>query len=164
MRESTVEPRSIISPIDLIRRSLSQRGMNYRFTAPVFVFLALSLPAAAEPVCSAGVYAADAFVIPDDAMTSLESARQHAWDGGSGLVGVCELLGAGGDFFATWSLFSGEVDAEFGGICVTLTTGDGTEWYSCRTPEEVATAFEAAPQTEGNVLQFNEWSDSAPGS
>ena len=128
-----------------------------------FTLIVLSTPAWADPVCSGGGYAADALVVPTDEMGALQTARQYAWDGGSGLAEVCELLSDGGDFFATWSLFSGEVDAEYGGICVSLVTVSGAEWYSCRTPDEVAAAFDAAPGTAANTLQFAVWEPVAPG-
>ncbi len=127
-----------------------------------FAALLIAAPAMAELECSGGGYAADALVVPTDEIGDITSSTQYAWDGGNGLETVCNLLTEGADFFATWSLFSGEVDTSYPGICVSLTGTDGTEWYSCQTPDAVAAAFAAAPQTEAGVLRFADWSDTAP--
>jgi hypothetical protein len=124
--------------------------------------LFLAAPAMAEPACSGGGYAADALVEPSDAIGEISVSTQYAWDGGSRLVEVCNLLTEGGDFFATWSLFSGEVDEVYPGICVSLTNTSGVEWFSCAPAEVVAAAFAAAPQTEEGIIHFDEWADEAP--
>ncbi|QXT39360.1 hypothetical protein [Gymnodinialimonas ceratoperidinii] len=126
------------------------------------VTLLLAAPAMAEPECSGGGYAADALVEPSDAIGAISVSTQYAWDGGSRLVEVCNLLTEGGDFFATWSLFSGEVDEVYPGICVSLTNTSGVEWFSCAPANVVAAAFAAAPQTEEGIIHFVEWSDEAP--
>ncbi|WP_224813815.1 hypothetical protein [Hasllibacter sp. MH4015] len=119
-------------------------------------------PAMAEPDCSGGGYAADALVVPADVIGSIETATQYAWDGGGRLVVVCNLLTEGADFFATWSLFSGEVDTNYPGICVSLTNDQGVEWYSCQTPEAVSVAFAAVAGTEDSILRFEDWQPQAP--
>lgn len=139
--------------------------MNMKRIAPALALpfsLLLAAPAMAEPSCSGGGYAADALIVPSDAIGAVASSTQYAWDGGGRIVVVCNLLTEGGDFFATWSLFSGEIDTSYPGICVSLTNTDGVEWYSCHTPEAVAAAFAAAPQTEAGILRFEGWSEEAP--
>lgn len=138
--------------------------MTYR-TLPALALpfaLLLSAPAFAQPACSGGGYAADASIVPTDEVGTITLARQYAWDGGEELVDVCNLLTEGGDFLATWSLFSGEVDATHPGICVSLTNADGTEWFSCQTPDAVALAFAAQTATEASVLRFDTWRPEAP--
>lgn len=127
---------------------------------PVALFLAA--PAMAEPDCSGGGYAADALVVPATQIGDIASATQYAWDGGGRVVEVCNLLTEGADFFATWSLFSGEVDSVYPGICVSLTATNGVEWFSCAAPEVVASAFAAAPQTEAGIIRFETWEPQAP--
>ncbi|WP_341863889.1 hypothetical protein [Gymnodinialimonas sp. 57CJ19] len=124
--------------------------------------LFLAAPAMAEPDCSGGGYAADALVVPDAAIGEISVSTQYAWDGGSRLFEVCNLLTEGGDFFATWSLFSGEIDTAYPGICVSLTNTTGEEWFSCAEPDVVAAAFAAAPQTEEGIIRFDTWSAEAP--
>lgn len=139
--------------------------MNMKRLTPALalpVALLMAAPAMAEPACSGGGYAADALVVPSDAIGEIAASTQYAWDGGSRVVEVCDLLTEGADFFATWSLFSGEVDPVYPGICVSLTSTDGVEWYSCQTSDAVAAAFAAAPQTEAGVLRFEEWEPQAP--
>lgn len=126
------------------------------------VALILAAPAMAEPDCSGGGYAADALVVPDPAIGDIDVATQYAWDGGGRIHDVCNLLTEGADFFATWSLFSGEVDMDYPGICVSLTSTQGVEWFSCQTPDAVAAAFAASPGTDANVLSFEVWSPEAP--
>ncbi len=130
--------------------------------ATLVTALLMAAPAMAEPACSGGGYAADALVVPIDEIGVIAGSTQYAWDGGGRLVEVCELLTEGADFFATWSLFSGEIDTSYPGICVSLTGATGTEWYSCQTPDAVAAAFAAAPQTEEGVLRFEAWEPQAP--
>ncbi|GAB5448744.1 hypothetical protein [Gymnodinialimonas sp.] len=127
---------------------------------PLALFLAA--PAMAEPDCSGGGYAADALVVPMPEIGEIEVSTQYAWDGGGRLVEVCNLLTEGGDFFATWSLFSGEIDAVYPGICVSLTSTQGVEWFSCATADVVAAAFAAAPQTEAGIIRFEDWLPQAP--
>jgi hypothetical protein len=129
--------------------------------ALTLVFACLAAPALAEPACSGGGYAADAIVVPADEIGEITVATQYAWDGGSRLFEVCNLLTDGG-FFATWSLFSGEVDADFPGICVSLTNAAGTEWFACQTPEATTAAYGAATGTDEAVLRFEIWDDAPP--
>lgn len=139
--------------------------MNIKHIAPAIALpfaLFATAPAMAEPVCSGGGYAADALIVPSDQIGAIARSTQYAWDGGSRLLEVCNLLTEGGDFFATWSLFSGEVDTSYPGICVSLTNDTGVEWYSCQTPDAVAAAFAAAPQTEEGILRFEGWSEEPP--
>lgn len=117
----------------------------------------------AMPGCSDGGYAADALVVPPAEIGDIASSNQYAWDGADDVVSVCELLTEGGDFFATWSIFSGEVDATHAGICVSLTSTLGVEWFSCASPDAVAAAFAAAPQTEEGIIRFETWEPIAPG-
>ena len=124
--------------------------------------LFLAAPAMAEPVCSGGGYAADALVVPNDQIGDIETSTQYAWDGGSRVVNVCNLLTEGADFFATWSLFSGEVDTAYPGICVSLTNTSGVEWFSCADGDVVAAAFAAAPQSEAGIIRFDTWEPQAP--
>lgn len=132
----------------------------FTFALPLSLFLAA--PALAEPECSGGGYAADALVVPATEIGAIEVSTQYAWDGGGRLVSVCNLLTEGGDFFATWSLFSGEVDAVYPGICVSLTNSTGAEWFSCAPADVVAAAFAAAPQTEEGIIRFETWAPEAP--
>ena len=124
--------------------------------------LMMAAPAMAEPSCSGGGYAADALVQPSADIGEITTSTQYAWDGGGRLVDVCNLLTEGGDFFATWSLFSGEVDEVYPGICVSLTNTSGEEWFSCADGDVVAAAFAAAPQTEAGIIRFDEWAPEAP--
>lgn len=124
--------------------------------------LFLAGPAVAEPACSGGGYAADALVVPLDTIGDIESSTQYAWDGGSRIFEVCDLLTEGADFFATWSLFSGEIDTVYPGICVSLTNSGGVEWYSCARPDAVALAFAATAGTEDAILRFETWEPQAP--
>lgn len=124
--------------------------------------LFLAAPAMAEPDCSGGSYAADALIVPIDEIGDIEVSTQYAWDGGSRLHEVCNLLTEGGDFFATWSLFSGEIDTSYPGICVSLTSAGGEEWYSCAAPDIVAAAFAADPGTEEGIIRFETWEPQAP--
>ncbi|MBF9043314.1 hypothetical protein HKCCE4037_08250 [Rhodobacterales bacterium HKCCE4037] len=136
--------------------------MNTRMTpALTLALVCLAAPAFAEPECSGGGYAADALVVPATEIGTVTSATQYAWDGGGRLVNVCNLLTDSG-FFATWSLFSGEVDANYPGICVSLTNDAGEEWYSCQTPDATTAAFDAAAGTDEAILRFEEWSPEAP--
>ncbi len=116
----------------------------------------------AEPSCSGGGYAADAVIVPIADIGQVGTATQYAWDGGGRLHNVCNLLTEGANFNATWSLFSGEVDSVYPGICVSLTNSAGVEWYSCQTPDAVALAFAAAPGTEAGILRFETWEPTAP--
>lgn len=122
----------------------------------------LATPAAAQTSCSGGTYAGDALVVPDPEIGAITRATQYAWDGGGNLVEVCNLLTEGADFFATWSLFSGEVDLVHPGICVSLTTEAGEQWYSCQGGQAVAAAFGAAGGSEASVLRFEAWEPAAP--
>lgn len=124
--------------------------------------LFLAAPAMAEPECSGGGYAADALVVPTDEVGDIASSTQYAWDGGGRIVNVCNLLTEGADFFATWSLFSGEIDTAYPGICVSLTNASGVEWFSCAGGDIVAAAFAAAPQTEEGIIRFETWEPQAP--
>ena len=136
--------------------------MNKRLTpALTLAFACLAAPAMAEPQCSGGGYAADAVVVPATEIGNVTVATQYAWDGGGRLVDVCNLLTDSG-FFATWSLFSGEVDASYPGICVSLTNDAGEEWFSCQTPEATTAAFAAVAGTEASILRFEEWAPEAP--
>lgn len=139
--------------------------MDIKRIAPALALpfaLFLAAPAMAEPDCSGGGYAADALVVPIPEIGDIEVATQYAWDGGGRLVDVCNLLTEGADFFATWSLFSGEIDAAYPGICVSLTSTQGVEWFSCATGDVVAAAFAAAPQTEEGIIRFEAWEPQAP--
>lgn len=139
--------------------------MNTKRIAPALALpfaLFLAAPAMAEPDCSGGGYAADALVVPNDNIGEIETSTQYAWDGGSRVVNVCNLLTEGADFFATWSLFSGEVDTVYPGICVSLTNTAGVEWFSCADGDVVAAAFAAAPQTEEGIIRFDVWEPQAP--
>lgn len=124
--------------------------------------LFLAAPAMAEPACSGGGYAADALVVPLDTIGDIETSTQYAWDGGSRIFHVCNLLTEGADFFATWSLFSGEIDTVYPGICVSLTNTGGVEWFSCAPGDVVAAAFAAAPGTEEGIIRFEAWEPQAP--
>jgi hypothetical protein len=124
--------------------------------------LLLAAPALAEPACSGGGYAADALIVPDPVIGTIDSATQYAWDGGSRLHNVCNLLTEGGDFFATWSLFSGEVDPVYPGICVSLTNSQGVEWFSCQDAAAVTAAFAAQTGTEAAILRFETWQPTPP--
>ncbi|MEX3016535.1 hypothetical protein [Gymnodinialimonas hymeniacidonis] len=136
--------------------------INTRITpALTLAFVCLAAPAMAEPQCSGGGYVADAVVVPATEIGNVTVATQYAWDGGGRLVDVCNLLTDSG-FFATWSLFSGEVDAAYPGICVSLTNDAGEEWFSCQTPEATTAAFNATPGTEEAILRFEEWAAEAP--
>lgn len=139
--------------------------MNKKRIAPALALplaLFLAAPAMAEPTCSGGGYAADALVTPTAEVGVIESSTQYAWDGGGRLVNVCNLLTEGADFFATWSLFSGEIDAAHPGICVSLTNTAGDEWFSCVAGDIVAAAFAAPPQTEAGIIRFDVWEAEAP--
>lgn len=124
--------------------------------------LFLAAPAMAEPDCSGGTYAADALVAPLAEIGAIEASAQYAWDGGGRIVKVCDLLTEGGDFFATWSLYSGEIDTVYPGICVSLTNASGAEWFSCAAPDIVAAAFVAPPRTEEGIIHFEAWEPQAP--
>ncbi|MEJ6390595.1 hypothetical protein [Gymnodinialimonas ulvae] len=121
----------------------------------------LAGPALAEPACSGGDYVADAIVVPGDTIGEITVATQYAWDGGSRVFEVCNLLTDSG-FFATWSLFSGEVDADYPGICVSLTNDTGEEWFSCQTAEATTAAFQSETGTDAAILRFEEWANEAP--
>ncbi len=139
--------------------------MDIKLIAPALALpfsLLLAAPAMAEPVCSGGGYAADALVVPDPAIGTISVSTQYAWDGGGRLHEVCNLLTEGGDFFATWSLFSGEIDASYPGICVSLTNTDGVEWFSCKTPDAVTAAYDAEVGSESALLRFDAWEPQAP--
>ncbi|MBY4894983.1 hypothetical protein KUL25_19670 [Rhodobacteraceae bacterium N5(2021)] len=139
--------------------------MKIKRITPAFALplaLCLAAPAMAEPDCSGGGYAADALVVPAPEIGDIETSTQYAWDGGGRLVEVCNLLTEGADFFATWSLFSGEIDAVYPGICVSLTNTQGVEWFSCAAADVVAAAFAAAPQTEAGIIRFEAWEPQAP--
>lgn len=139
---------------------MSKRNILPAFALPLV--LCLAAPAVAEPDCSGGGYAADALIVPLEEIGTISTATQYAWDGGARLHTVCNLLTEGSDFYATWSLFSGEVDSAYPGICVSLTSATGVEWYSCQTPEAVAVAFAAPEGTEAGVLRFEAWAPEAP--
>lgn len=130
--------------------------------AALFGALLLATPAMAEPDCSGGGYAADALVVPLPEIGDVDVSTQYAWDGGGRIVVVCNLLTEGGDFFATWSLFSGEVDEVYPGICVSLTNASGVEWFSCARPDTVSTAFAAAQGTEDAIIRFEAWEPQPP--
>lgn len=139
--------------------------MTCKRLAPVLalpIALCLAAPAVAEPDCSEGSYAADALVVPIPEIGDISAASQYAWDGGGRLISVCNLTTQGGDFFATWSLFSGEVDAVYPGICVSLTNAAGVEWYSCAAGDVVTAAFTAASETEEGIIRFETWVSEAP--
>lgn len=136
--------------------------IDTRYTpALALAFACLAAPAMAEPQCSGGGYGADAVVVPTESIGNVTTATQYAWDGGGRLHEVCNLLTDSG-FFATWSLFTGEVDANYPGICVSLTNDAGEEWYSCQTPDATTAAFQAETGTDAAILRFEEWSIEAP--
>ena len=137
--------------------------MTFRhvLSAALLGLVGLAAPALAQTSCSGGGFVADAQVVPPAEIGAIASATQHAWDGGQRLVTVCDLLTEGANFHAEWSLFSGEVDAVHGGICVSLTATNGRIVYSCATPAATAAAFAAAPGTPGDVLRFEQWFDTA---
>lgn len=133
-----------------------------RLTPALALLLALfTAPALADTACSGGGYVADAVVIPAPEIGTVDVATQYAWDGGGRLHEVCNLLTDSG-FFATWSLFSGEVDRNYPGICVSLTNDQGIEWYSCQTPDAVTAAFAAPTGTDPAILRFEDWQPTAP--
>ncbi|MBL4627242.1 MAG: hypothetical protein JKY00_04275 [Roseicyclus sp.] len=139
--------------------------MDTKYITPALALpltLFFAAPAMAEPDCSAGSYAADALIVPLPEIGDIDTSTQYAWDGGGRVVVVCDLLTEGGDFFATWSLFSGEVDAIYPGICVSLTSRGGVEWFSCQAPDAVDAAFAATPGTEAAILRFEAWEPQAP--
>ena len=124
--------------------------------APALALCLLSAPALAQPACSAGEGVAEAYLdLPQ--MEQIEVVTQFAWDGEASLVDVCNLLSSTGSFGEYWVLYSGEIDATHGGICILLQGNAGTEMYSCATPAAVARAYEAAPGTEGFILHFDAW-------
>lgn len=146
----------------MLERGLWGRMIKTRFTpALTLAFACLAAPVLAEPACSGGSYAADAIVVPTDEVGEITLATQYAWDGGSRLFEVCNLLTDSG-FFATWSLFSGEVDADYPGICVSLTNDAGTEWFACQTPEATTAAYGAATGTDTAILRFEDWAAEPP--
>ncbi len=136
----------------------------HRFTPALTlpVLLCFAAPALAEPSCSGGGYVADAVISPLAEIGTIATATQYAWDGGGRLVNVCNLLTEGADFSATWSIFSGEVDAVYPGICVSLTNSAGVEWFSCQVPDAVTAAFTAPTGTDAAVLRFEAWEPQAP--
>ncbi|PTX05090.1 hypothetical protein [Pararhodobacter aggregans] len=107
--------------------------------------------------CSEGSHFANAEVYPAKTMGTLTTATQYAWDGGTGIVRTCNLTTESGDLAGVWNLFSGEIDVAHGGICIALTNSDGRSWYSCVTPDAVARASAARPDTPGFALSFRDW-------
>lgn len=139
--------------------------MDTKCIAPALALpfaLFLSAPAIAEPACSGGGYAADALIVPLPEIGDVERSTQYAWDGGGRVFEVCNLLTEGGDFYATWSLYSGEIDTVYPGICVSLTNSAGVEWFSCVAPDITAAAFAAEPGAEEGIISFEAWAPQAP--
>lgn len=126
------------------------------FAMALTVSLAASAANAATN-CSGGRHVADAQVVPPSRMGEALRATQYAWDGGERLVHVCNLFNNGGGFQTFWNLYSGEVDRNFGGICISLTGTNGQDWYSCATTAAVQRAFAAPIGSSASRLHFDDW-------
>ncbi|MCB1387693.1 MAG: hypothetical protein KDK12_00825 [Rhodobacteraceae bacterium] len=109
--------------------------------------------------CSEGTHFADAQVTPGKTMGTITTATQYAWDGRTGTVRTCNLTSDSGVLAGTWQLFSGEIDVGHGGICIQLTNQQGRSWYSCVSPQMVARAGAARPDTPEFDLLFRDWQD-----
>lgn len=129
--------------------------MRKTFLVTAFALLAAG-PALALG-CSEGTHFADAEVHPARDMTNLTTATQYAWDGGTGVVRTCNLTTSSGALEGVWNLFSGEIDAAHGGVCIALTSSDGRSWYSCVAPALVAQAGRANHNSPEFTLQFSDW-------
>ena len=110
--------------------------------------------------CSEGTHFADAVVRPAKTMGTITTATQYAWDGRTDIVRTCNLTSETGALEGTWNLFSGEIEAAHGGVCIALTNQDGRSWYSCVAPARVAQAAAARREAPEFTLQFREWQDS----
>ncbi|MBF9029129.1 hypothetical protein HKCCE3408_01860 [Rhodobacterales bacterium HKCCE3408] len=118
---------------------------------------ALPVMAAAATNCSSGAHVADARLVSSANIGPVGRATQFAWDGGNRIVHVCNLDPNAYDFQGTWSVYAGEIDAEFPDICIALEGIGGVAHYSCAGPERVAQAF-AAPLGSGpSTLIFSQW-------
>lgn len=131
--------------------------MHRMFIATAFATL-IAGPALALG-CSEGTHFADAEVHPAKTLGTITTATQYAWDGRSDIVRTCNLTSDSGVLEGTWNLFSGEIEAAHGGVCIALTNQDGRSWYSCATPARVAQAGAARRDTPEFILQFREWRD-----
>lgn len=109
--------------------------------------------------CSEGTHFADALVTPSKTMSNITTATQYAWDGRTGVVRTCNLTAENGPLQGTWQLFSGEIDAAHGGVCIELTSSDGRSFFSCVTPALVARASAARRESPDFTLQFRDWRD-----
>ncbi|MCS6622370.1 hypothetical protein N0B44_05550 [Roseibacterium beibuensis] len=120
----------------------------------IAAFVAVT-PADASPRCSAGSAVGWARVNAPSGFGPIVAIRQYAWDGGSSVVQVCNLTGNTVSI-GYWQLYSGEIDSSYPGICVSVVGTNGSELFSCATPNAVQRAFSARNQPR-NVLRFFEW-------
>lgn len=117
----------------------------------------LLAPAAqAQPTCAGGNPVASARLSLPVPMRDVTSLIQYAWDGANGIVNVCDLTG-GTSSLGYWDLYSGEVDARFGGICIGVTARNGQTLYSCAAPRSVRIAFGAPRTQRASEIRFNTW-------